>query len=122
MSNRKKIVAIIDDDAGMRESAATLLLAFGYETETFDSAAAFLSAAATSGAACLVVDIHLGDITGLELARQLAVDGCTFPIIFMTGLESESIRDQAAAAGGVAFLGKPFPAEMLLDAVKKAIR
>jgi FixJ family two-component response regulator len=68
-----------------------------------------------------VVDIQLGDISGVELANQLVADGYTYPIIFMTGLDDELIRRQADAAGGVAFLHKPFPARMLFDAIEKAL-
>ena len=115
-SDMQKIVAVIDDDEEMRESVAHLLSSCGYETESFDSAEAFLSAVATSKAACLVVDIQLGNISGLEMARQLTADGYKHPIIFITGLTDEITRNQAAAAGGTAFLNKPFPAKTLLDA------
>jgi FixJ family two-component response regulator len=64
---------------------ATLLSAHGYSTETFDSAEAFLEAAATSEVTCVLVDIHLGDISGVELARELAASGFKYPIIFMSG-------------------------------------
>ena len=121
MSNRQTIIAIIDDDPGMRGAMGTLLPTLGYGTETFGSAEAFLNAVATSKATCLLVDIQLGDISGLELARKLAADGFKYPIIFMTGLTDECIRSQAAAAGGIAFLTKPFPARLLIDAIYKAI-
>jgi FixJ family two-component response regulator len=117
-----KTVAVIDDDEGLRDSVEHLLSLCGYRTECFGSAEEFLSSAAASKAACLVVDIQLGDISGLELARQLVADGYQYPIIFMTGLNDESIRSQVEAVGGKAFLNKPFPAKMLLDAVKAAIR
>ena len=77
--------------------------------------------ASTCKAACLIVDIELGDISGVELAHQLAADGFKYPIIFMTGLDDRQIQTQAAAAGGIAFLQKPFPATMLLEAIKKAV-
>jgi FixJ family two-component response regulator len=118
--NGKLTVAVIDDDPEMRASMASLLSAYGYCPETFDSAETFLTCASTSKATCLVVDIELGDISGVELAHQLAADGFTYPIIFMTGLDDEVIQRQALAAGGVAFLRKPFPAKMLFEAIKKA--
>ncbi len=121
-SSMDKTVAVIDDDEGLRDSVEYLLSLCGYRTECFSSAEEFLSSVATCKAACLVVDIQLGDISGLELARQLIADGHQYPIIFMTGLTDESIRLQAEAVGGKAFLGKPFPAKMLIDAVKAAIR
>ena len=121
MSNEKVIVGIVDDDPEICIAMVSLLSAFGYGAETFDSAETFLACASTSKATCLLVDIQLGDISGIELSRQLATDGFKFPIIFMTGLHDEVIRGQAADAGGIAFLHKPFPAKMLVDAIKKSI-
>jgi CheY-like chemotaxis protein len=117
----KKIVAIVDDDPEMREAVAALLSAFGYGTETFDSAEAFLIAAATSQASCLVTDIQLGDISGVELVHQLAADGYKYPTIFITAFDDESIRRKVEAAGGIAFLTKPFPSNLLIEAIVKAI-
>jgi FixJ family two-component response regulator len=121
MSNEKTIVGIVDDDPEIRVAMARLVSAFGYGAETYDSAETFLVCASTSKATCLLVDIHLGDISGIELAYQMATDGFKFPIIFMTGLNDEVIRREAADAGGIAFLHKPFPAKMLMDAIKLAI-
>jgi FixJ family two-component response regulator len=120
MKNGKMTVAVIDDDPEMRASMANLLCSAGYHPETFDSAETFLTCASTSKATCLVVDIQLGDISGVELAHQLAADGFTYPIIFMTGLDDEMVRTQALAAGGVAFLRKPFPAKLLFEAIEQA--
>src|SRR5262245_61013203 len=81
----------------------------------------FSPGASTCKATCLVVDIQLGDIQVLNWLIKLAADGFTYPIIFITGLDDEVVRNQAAAAaGGVAFLRKPFPAQTLFDAIKKA--
>lgn len=121
MSNEKTIVGIVDDDPEIRAAMVILLSGFGYGAETFDSAETFLVCASTSKATCLLVDIQLGDISGIELAHQLATDGLKFPIIFMTGLNDEVIRSQAADAGGIAFLHKPFPAQMLIDAIERAV-
>jgi FixJ family two-component response regulator len=118
---RKKIVAVVDDDLGMRKATANLLSAFGYGTETFDSAEAFLKAAATSEAACLVVDVQLADISGVELAHQLAADGFKYPIIFITALDDGRIRCQAEAAGAVAYLRKPCSESSLIEAIARAI-
>jgi FixJ family two-component response regulator len=117
---RRNIVAIVDDDPELRNGMAILLSAAGYLTELFASAEAFLQAAATSEAGCAVVDIQLGDISCLEMGRQLAVAGHKFPIIFMTGLDDETIHSQAIAFGCVAYLQKPFPANLLFQAIIKA--
>jgi FixJ family two-component response regulator len=121
MSNSQGIVVIIDDDSEMRDAMTTLVSAYGYCAETFDSAETFLACASTCRASCLLVDIELGDLSGVELARQLAADGFKFPIIFMTGHDDATIESQAIAAGGIAFLRKPFPAKMLIDAIKRAV-
>ena len=121
MSNEKTIVGIVDDEPEIRIAMVRLVSAFGYGAETFDSAETFLVCASTSKATCLLVDIQLGDISGIELAHQLATDGFKFPIIFMTGLDDKVIRSQAADAGGIAFLHKPFLTKMLIDAIERAI-
>jgi FixJ family two-component response regulator len=117
----KKIVGIVDDDPGLRKAIRRILSAFGYTTYAFDSAEAFLRTAATSKANCLVVDIQLGDISGVELVRQLTEIGFTFPIIFMTALDDETIRSQAMQLGCVDYLRKPFSADRLIEAIVKAI-
>ena len=100
---------------------ATLLSAFGYVTYTFNSAEAFLSVAATSKAKCLVVDVELGDISGVELARQLADANFKFPIIFTTSLDDEENLRQAEQLGCVAYLRKPLGADLLIEAIVRAI-
>jgi FixJ family two-component response regulator len=120
MSKHDMIVAVVDDDPEIRAAMASLLSAFGYRAETFDSAKTFLACASTCKAMCLILDIQLGDISGVELAHQLKAGGFKFPIVFMTGLDDEVIQRQAIASGAIAFLRKPFPASVLVDALKKA--
>jgi FixJ family two-component response regulator len=121
MSNQQKTIAVVDDDPEMRCAMRNLLSALGYVCKTYDTAKTFLNCASTCEAICLVLDIQLGDISGIELAYRLAADGFRFPIIFMTGLDDATIRKQAVAAGGIAFLRKPFSAETLADAITKAV-
>jgi FixJ family two-component response regulator len=122
MSDSQKTIAIVDDDPEMRSSLATLLGAVGYRAETYDSAETFLICASSCKACCLVIDINLGDITGVELAYQLSADGLKWPIIFMSGHDDAAIKNQASAVGPVAFLHKPFRGNDLIDAIKKAIQ
>jgi len=122
MSDLQKTVAVVDDDPEMRASLAALLDALGYRAETYDSAETFLTCASTCKASCLVIDINLGDITGVELVHQLSADGLKWPIIFMTGLVDATVRNQAMALGPIAFLQKPFRANDLVDAIKKSIQ
>jgi FixJ family two-component response regulator len=115
------VVAIVEDDPSMLKSVGRLLKAHGFGTEDYTSAEAFLGRAAQTKADCLVLDINLGGISGIELQRRLAATGYRLPIIFMTAVESESDHKEAREAGCVAYLRKPFPARQLIDAIGKAI-
>jgi FixJ family two-component response regulator len=121
MATERNVIAIIDDDPSMRQALQNLLCASGYRTEIYASAEEFVRAAITTEASCLVVDIELGDISGVELGRHLADTGFTFPIVFMTGSREETHRRQAMDLGCVAYLNKPFPADRLTEAITKAI-
>ncbi|HET9716077.1 MAG TPA: response regulator [Pseudolabrys sp.] len=122
MSDQQKTIAVIDDDPEMRCSLATFLHAFGYRAETYDSARTFLVCASTCKANCLVIDINLGDMTGIELAHQLLAGGLKWPIIFMSGLNNAAVRNQAQAIDSIAFLQKPFRTQDLIEAIKKAVK
>jgi FixJ family two-component response regulator len=121
VTNGLPVIAIIDDDPDVLGGLNLLLSSCGYRPALFSSAEESLGAAATSDAACLVVDIQLGGISGVELGRQLSAKGFTFPTIFMTGSRDELHRRQAMELGCAAFLLKPFSAERLIETVKKAI-
>lgn len=114
-------IAVVDDDPSVRKALARLLSVFGYRVELFASAEAFLDAAAASKAMCLLVDIKLGAMSGLDLARQLSTEGFEFPIVFMTGSEKNAVHRQCLDLGCVAFLQKPIPEAHLMGAVAKAI-
>jgi FixJ family two-component response regulator len=118
---RHNLVVVIDDDLAILESLEQLLSNFGYQTELFESAEEFLSVAPTLEPTCLIVEIQLGSISGLELVRALCADGFTSPVIFITGSHDELHRQQAMELGCVAFLLKPFSAEQLIESVTKAI-
>ena len=121
MVKRQNVIAIIDDDAAVRVGLEKLLGASGYRTELYASAEEFVHAAITTEASCLIVDIQLGDVSGIELGRQLSATGFDFPIIFITGSQEEMHRRQAMDFGCVEYLNKPFDADRLLMAVTKAI-
>jgi len=116
-----KLVAIIDDDRTIRHATAQLLSAFGFGAVTFDSVTVFLQAAAARKAACLVIDIRMEHTTGVALARRLRDAGCRCPIIFTSTLDAAMARGEAAEAGAVACLQKPFPADLLVETVIKAV-
>jgi FixJ family two-component response regulator len=119
-TRRNVVVAIVDDDLGIRYALESLLSSLGYRTELYATAEEFVAAAIATDASCLVVDIQLGDVSGIELGRHLAATGFTFPIIFMTGSQDEIHRRQALDFGCVAYLLKPIAAEQLINAITKA--
>ncbi len=116
-----KVVAVIDDDETILQAMEGFLSSLGFQTELYGSAEAFISAATRSEAACLVVDMQLGDLTGIELARHLSAMGFTYPIIFMTGSDDRLFRKQAIEFGCVAYLNKPAAPDQLRAAIAEAI-
>jgi FixJ family two-component response regulator len=104
----RKIVAVVDDDPSMLRATENLLDASGFATKVFASAEEFLKQGGAAQVDYLLLDIHLGGISGIELRRRLKASGSTLPVIFMTALEDEAARDEALRAGCVAFLRKPF--------------
>ena len=121
MAISRKVIAIIDDHPAMREGMAALVASLGYRAEVYSSGEEFIDAAMKSEAGCLLVDIELGDITGVELVRHLSAMGLTFPVIFMTGSRDATVKKQATEFGCVAYLLKPFPTDQLLEAISEAI-
>jgi FixJ family two-component response regulator len=115
------VVAVVDDDPGIRKALDRLLSVNGYQAELYPSSNDFLTVAPTSEARCVVIDIQLGPTTGIELGRQLASRGLKFPIIFMTGSDNSIFRTLAIKLGCVAYLHKPFPSHLFITAIEKAI-
>jgi FixJ family two-component response regulator len=118
---RHNLIVVIDNDLAFLESIEELLSSFAYQVEVFESAGEFLSVAPVLEPACLIIDIQLGNISGLELVRALREDGFASPVIFMTGSGNELHRQQAIELGCIAFLVKPFSAEQLIEPVSKAV-
>ena len=114
---RQSVIAVVDDDPDVRKAIASLLAAFDFPTQEFASAEEFLDAAKTSNAACLIVDIDLGKISGVDMVRRLAAAGLKFPVIFVTGCQDDQIRRQAMDQGCAAYLKKPFRADHLIAAL-----
>ena len=120
MPNRRKVVAVIDDEPTMLKAIERLLNAHGFVTRVFVSAEAFLDGDAQTEASCLILDIHLGGMSGIDLRHRLTESGSPLPIIFMTAVDDEATRREAMDAGCVAYLRKPFPAKLLIGAIDKA--
>src|ERR1700752_72961 len=118
MSIRRKVVTVVDDDPIMLKAIERLLRGRGFDVETFDSAEGFLANAAE--ASCLVLDIHLSGMSGIELRRRLIASGSKLPTIFITAVNDEATRKEAEEAGCVAYLRKPFAANLLFGGIDKA--
>src|ERR1700731_3335677 len=120
MPTRPMMIAVVDDDASTLKGIERLLGAYGFATKVFASAEAFLDLDATRDVDCLLIDIHLGGMAGIELRQHLTASGCKLPVIFMTAFDDEATRMQAQSAGCVAFLHKPFVANLLIGAIEKS--
>ena len=121
MAEQRKIIAIVDDDQTMLTAIERLLAAHGFVTQVFGTAEAFLDSRTESAAACLVLDIHLNGMSGIELRRRLNAVRSKLPVIFITAADDEVIQREAMEVGCVACLRKPFPPNSLIGAINKAI-
>ena len=115
-----RAVLVVDDDSALLRSLQRLLKAHGFAVRTFDSAKAFCAAANPDESLCLVLDINLNGSSGIELSRSLTASGSSVPVIFITANDSEHLRKEAADAGCLAYLTKPFASRLLLDAISNA--
>ena len=121
MKPQEPIVFAIDDDASMREALSRLFRSIGMRAQIFASAQDFLVFKRPDTPACLVLDVRLPGLSGLDLQRELAAADCAIPIIFITGHGDIPMSVQAMKAGAVEFLTKPFRDQELLDAIHQAI-
>jgi FixJ family two-component response regulator len=115
-----QVVAIVDDDPSVLRGLKRVLDASGFITKVFQCGEAFLGRDSASGVTCIVLDIHLGGISGIEMRRRLTAMGSTIPVIFMTAHDTAAVRREAMDAGCAAFLRKPFSGNVLIDAIRKA--
>ena len=118
----KPIVFVVDDDVSVRESLELLIKFAGWQPETFASAGEFLARPRTATPNCLVLDISLPDLNGLELQKLIASERTDMPIIFITGHGDVPMTVQAMKAGAAEFLTKPFDDEVLLSAIRHALK
>jgi FixJ family two-component response regulator len=121
MSHATPIVFVVDDDASVRKSLELLIGSAGWQPETFASAQEFLSRPRVLAPSCLILDVTLPDLNGLELQKRVAADRTDMPIIFITGYGDVPMTVQAMKAGAVEFLTKPFSDDALLSAIHHAI-
>ena len=120
-ASSRKLISIVDDDQSIREAMESLIRSVGFRTQVFASAEDFLKWKERESTACLILDVRLPGISGLELQRLLTSVRSRIPVIFITAHGDAQTRERAIAAGAVEFLQKPFSEEALLEAVRAAI-
>ncbi len=115
------IVSIVDDDPSLRRSVRNLLSSVGFQVEAFASAEEFLVSPQRACTGCLVLDLRMAGMNGLDLLKHLGATGSTIPVVILTAHGDDEVRQRALQAGAVAFLGKPFRGDALLDAIRAAL-
>jgi FixJ family two-component response regulator len=115
------LVCVVDDDLSLLRGLRRLLGAYGFTVEPFPSAEAFLASPHRERTACLVLDVQLSGLTGIELQEQLLAAGSRIPVIFITGHDDQPTRERAQRAQAFAYLRKPFDDQVLIEAVNKAL-
>jgi FixJ family two-component response regulator len=115
-------ISVVDDDESLRRALRNLLRSVGFRVETFTSAEEFLTSASRESTGCLVLDLRMTGMSGLDLLRHLAAANVRMPAVILTAHGDEEMRQRCLGAGAVAFLDKPFHADALLDAVQRALR
>ena len=118
----RNLISVVDDDESVGRTTTRLIESFGFRAAAFESAQLFLSSGQLHDTSCLIVDVRMPGINGLQLQSQLAAAGCRIPIIFITAYDDKESRRRAMQAGAVAFLGKPFGDEQLLQTIRSALR
>ena len=118
----KNLISVVDDDESVRRTTTLLIESFGFRAAAFESAETFLNSGHLHDTSCLIVDVQMPGMDGLQLQSHLAAAGCGIPIIFITAYESKDSRQRAMQAGATAFLGKPFSDEQLLQIIRSALR
>jgi len=116
-----KLVAIVDDDDSVRGTLQELLRSAGFSSRAFESAEAFLGSGRQQETACLITDIRMPGMSGLELQARLNAERCRIPTIFITAHGDEDMRFQALRDGAVEFLPKPFDDEVLIETIRAAL-
>jgi FixJ family two-component response regulator len=116
------VIAVIDDDASVRIATDNLLSSHGYLVDTFVSAEEFLQSARPNNSSCVIADVQMSAMSGLDLLDHMRAQGYAVPFIFITAFPQESARARALKAGAICFLAKPFAGSALIDCVKTALK
>lgn len=117
-----ELICVVDDDESVRRSTRLLIESLGFRVATFESAEAFLTSETRHDTSCLILDVQMPGISGLQLQTRLVHNGDRIPIIFITAYDDNQSRRQAMQAGAVAFLDKPFTEEQLLQTIRLALQ
>jgi FixJ family two-component response regulator len=116
------VIAIVDDDEAVRTATASLVRSIGYTARTYASAPDFLRDCATHEPSCLITDVQMPVMTGVELQQELVAAGRNLPIIFITAFPNEAVRQRVLAAGAFCFLSKPCDGDTIVRCVEDAIK
>jgi FixJ family two-component response regulator len=119
--NETPLISIVDDDEPIRDAINELVSSLGYETVKFASAEEFLNSNRLDRTSCLITDVRMPGLSGIDLQRHLIGQGRTVPIIFVTALTDERTRTRALSAGAIGFLGKPFDERCLIECLDTAL-
>jgi FixJ family two-component response regulator len=114
-------VAVVDDDEAVRAALSNLLASLDLGVATFASAEEFLASPACRGAACLITDVQMPGMSGLDLQRHLAGEGNRIPVILITAFPQDRLRQQAEAEGAFGFFAKPFDGRLMIDCIERAL-
>ena len=115
------VISVLDDDPYVRAALNNLLQSRGYIVHTFASADEFLRSANSSDTSCVIADVQMPSVTGIDLLTQMRAQGSATPFIFITAFPDESVRVRALKAGAICFLGKPFVAAELIQCLERAL-
>jgi FixJ family two-component response regulator len=116
------VISIVDDDSSMRDATSALVRSLGFTVATFASAEDFLESSRVDDTACLITDVQMPGLSGVELQSRLIAQGRNMPIIGVTAFPEESVRSQMLEAGAVGFLSKPFNDECLINCLATALK
>ena len=116
------MISIVDDDECVRESTAQLIRSLGYDATAFASAEEFLQSGQVRNTSCLITDVQMPGVSGIELQRRLLADGHRLPIIFITAFPDDRVRARVLGAGAVGFLNKPYHEESLIGCLGVALQ
>ena len=119
---RTPVISIIDDDESVRVATRSLVRSLGFVAHTFESAEEFLASPRLNETACIISDVRMPTMTGVELQSRLISQGLSIPIIFITAFPDEGVEARVMGAGAVAFLSKPFYGRTLIDCIEAALK